>query len=60
MSLIVIWKTLGLFVKTLNGGHKYSLCHGENLKMPIQTQLSEKQTLFSELVSEFLKSTLDL
>ena len=60
MSLIVIWKILGLSFKTLNGGHKYFLGHGENLKKPIQTQLSEKQTLFSELVSEFLKFTLDL
>ena len=59
MSLLVICKILGLFVKILNAGHKYSLLNRENLKKPIQMELSRKQKLFSQFVSEFLKSRLN-
>ena len=55
-SLLVICKILRLFVKTLNVGHKYCLLNRENLKKPIQYQLSGKQKTFSELFSAILKS----
>ena len=58
-SPLVIYKILGLFVKTLNTGHKYSLLNRENLKKPIQMKLSQKQNLFSQFVSAFLKSRLN-
>ena len=40
-SLLVISKILGLFVKTLTAGHKYSLLNREILKKAIQMQLSK-------------------
>ena len=46
--LLVIYNILGLFVKALNAGHRYSLLNRENLKKPIQMQLSQKQKLFVE------------
>ena len=58
-SLLVICKILGLFVKTLNVGDNYCLLNRENLKRPIQMELSEKQNSFSEFVSVFLKSILN-
>ena len=58
-SLLVIWKLLGLFVETLNTGHKYSLLNRENLKQSIQLQLSQTQKLFSQLSSAILKSRLN-
>ena len=45
-SLLVICKILGLFVKTLNGGHKYFLLKRENLENPIQMELSLKRNYF--------------
>ena len=56
--LLVIWKILGLFVKILNADHKYSLLYRENLKKPIQMQLSQKQKFIFQFVSAFLKSRL--
>ena len=53
----MIPKVLRLFVKTFNGGHKYSLLYRENVKKPIQIPLSQKQKLFSEFVSAFLNCT---
>ena len=55
----MICKILGLFVKTLNVGDNYCLLNRENLKRPIQMELSEKQNSFSEFVSAFLKSILN-
>ena len=52
-------KVLGLFAKTLNAGLKYSLLNRENLKKPIQMQLSRKQESFSRLFSAILKSTIN-
>ena len=57
-SLLVIFKILELFVKTLNTTHKYSLLNRENLKKQIQMKLSQKQKVFSQFVSAFLKSRL--
>ena len=54
-----MWKILGMFVKTLNAGHKYSLLNRGNLKKPIRMQLSQKQKLFSEFASAFLTPKLN-
>ena len=39
---------------------KYSLLNRDNLKQPIPTQLSQKQTAFSEFFLGFSKSTLTI
>ena len=54
-----MWKILGMFVKTLNAGHKYSLLNRGKLKKPIRMQLYQKQKLFSEPFSGILKSRLN-
>ena len=41
MSLLVIYKILGVFVNTLTLDDKYSLLNSENLRQPIQMQLSK-------------------
>ena len=55
----MICKILGLFVNILNDSHKYSLLNTENLKEPIQLQLSQKQNLFSQFVAAVLKARLN-
>ena len=42
MSLLVICKTLRLFVNTLTVDDKYSVRNIENLPQPIQMELSKK------------------
>ena len=54
--LLVIFKLLPLFVKTLTAGDKYSLSNIWNLQDLIQIQLSKKVKTFSEFFSPFLKS----
>ena len=54
----MICRILRLFVKILNDGHKYSLFNRENVKNPIQLQLSQKQKLFCQFVAAILKSKL--
>ena len=39
---------------------KYPVLNRDNLTMPIQKQLSQKQKIFSEFFSTFLKFSLDL
>ena len=58
MSLIVIWKILGVFLDTLTVDDKYSLHNSEILPQPNQTQLSQKQISFSEFFAPFLKFAL--
>ena len=38
---------------------KYPLLKRDNLAIPIQTQLSQKQKTFSEFLAEFLKSRIN-
>ena len=45
--LLVICKILGLFVKTLNAGQRYSLLNRANLKKPIQMQYLRNKNIFS-------------
>ena len=49
-----------MFVNTLSADDKYSLLNRDNLTQPIWTELSKKQTAFSQLLLEFWKSTLNV
>ena len=50
---------LGLLVNTLATDEKYPVPNRENLTIPIQMQLSQKQKTFSEFFAEFLKFRLN-
>ena len=58
-SLLVICKISRLFPNTLSGDGKYSLFNRDNLKQPIQMQLSRKQKTFSHFFGAILKSSLN-
>ena len=58
-SLFLTCKFLGLLVNTLAVNEKYLAEHRDNLTIPIQMQLSQKQKNFSEFFYQFLKSPLD-
>ena len=53
-------KILVLLLNTLAADEKYTVLNRDNLTIPIQTQLSEKQKTFSEFFPAFLKSRLNL
>ena len=57
--LLVIWKISRLFPNTLSADGKYSLLNRDNLKQPIQMQLSRKQKTFCDFFLAFLKSSLN-
>ena len=46
-SVLVIEKILRLLVNTLTADDKHYMLNRNNLAQPIQTQLSEKQNIFS-------------
>ena len=48
-----------MFVNRLTANHKYSLLNRDNLRRPIQMQLSQKQKTFSDLFAAFSKSRLN-
>ena len=48
-----------MFVDTLTVNDKHYLLNRNNLKQPIQRQLSQKQKIFSEYFFAFLKSILN-
>ena len=58
--LLVLCKILRLFVNVLSADDKHSLLNKDNLMQPIQMLLSQKQKTFSQFLSAFLKSTLNL
>ena len=58
-SLFLTCKFLRLLVKTFGANEKYLAEHSDNLTIPFQMQLSQKQKTFSEFFDEFLKSTLN-
>ena len=58
-SLLLTCKILGLLVNALATDEKYLAHHRDNLKTPIQVQLSQKQKTFSQFFAAFLKSTLN-
>ena len=57
--MLVLCKTLRLFVHTLTPDGKYSLLIRDKLTQPFQILLSQKQKSFSQFFSSFLKSTLN-
>ena len=57
--MLVLWKSLRLFVNTLTDGDNYCLLYRDNLTQPIQILLSQKQQTFSQFFSSFLKSILN-
>ena len=57
--LLLTWHILGLLVNTLAADEKYPVLNRDNLTIPIQMQLSQKQKTFSEFFAAFLKSRLN-
>ena len=60
MSALVLGAILGLFVTTLIADDKYAVQDFENLLVPIQIQLSQKQKSFSLFFVPFLGSRSNL
>ena len=58
-SLLLTCKILGLLLNTLATDEKYPVLNRDNLTIPIQMQLSQKQKIFSEFFAAFLKSRLN-
>ena len=58
-SLLMIQKILRLFVNTLTVNDKHDLLNRDNLREPIQMQLSKKQKTFSGSSFAFLNSLLN-
>ena len=54
MSLILIYKILGLFVNAMTTDYKY---YSENSHQSIEMKLSKKQKTFSESFATFMKSS---
>ena len=55
-SLLLTCQILGLHVNTLAADEKYFVLHRDNLTIPIQMQVSQKQKTFSQVFAAFLKS----
>ena len=58
-SLFFTTQILGLLVNTLAADEKYPVLNRDNLTIPIQMQLSQKQKTFSEFFAAFLKFTVN-
>ena len=54
-SLLLTCQILGLLVNTLAADEKYPVLNRDNLAIPIQMQLSQKQKTFSRFFAAFLK-----
>ena len=52
MSHLVIGEILGGFVNTLTADEKYRVQYCQNLRLPIQMQLSVKRKTFSQFLQE--------
>ena len=57
-SLLVIWKSLRLFLNTMSAVDKCSPPNRDNLMQPIHIQLSQKLKTFSRFFNVFSKSRL--
>ena len=55
----MICQILGLLANTLAADDRYPVPNRENLMIPIEMQLSQKQKTFADFFSAFLKSTLN-
>ena len=53
----MLGKILGVFVNTLTADGKYPVQGCENLQLPIQMQLSDKQNNFSQFFVPFVESS---
>ena len=58
-SLLLTCQILRLLVNTLAADENYPVLNRDNLTIPIQMQLSQKQKTFSQFFAAFLKSTLN-
>ena len=58
-SLLLTCQILGLLVNTLAAEEKCPVLNRENLTIPIQMQLSQKQKPFCKAFAAFLKSELN-
>ena len=56
-SLSLTCKILGLLFNTLAADEKNPVLHRDNLTIPVQMQLSQKENTFSQFLSEFFKSS---
>ena len=52
-SLLLTWEILGLLVDTLATDEKYPVLNRDNLTIPIQMQLSEKQNMIIQFLLHF-------
>ena len=59
-SLLMTRQILAMLVNTLATDEKYPVLNRDNLLIPIQMQLSQKQKDFSWFFAEFLKSRLNV
>ena len=59
MGPLLTCQVLRLLVNTLAADEKYPLLNRDNLTIPIQMQLSQKQKTFSNFYAAFLKSRLN-
>ena len=57
--LFLACQVLGLFVNTVGAEEKNPVLNRENLIIPIQMQLSQKEKTFSEFFARFLKPTIN-
>ena len=55
MGLLLTHQIFWLLVNTLAADEKYPVLNRDNLTIPIQMQLSEKQKTFSQFFAAFLK-----
>ena len=58
-SFFLTWKTLVLLLNTLAADEKYPVLNRDNLAIPIQMQLSQKQKTFWKFFAAFLKFCLN-
>ena len=58
-SLLLTCQILGLLYNTLVADEKYLALNRDNLTIPIQMQLSQKQNVFSKFFPPFSKSMLN-
>ena len=59
-SLLLTCQILRLLVNTLATDEKYPLLNRDNLTIPIQMKISQKQKTFSEFFLAFLRSRINL
>ena len=56
MGLLWTCQYLGLLLNTLAAEEKYAVLNKDNINIPIQMQVSQKQKSFSQFFASFFKS----